>query len=67
MRFLFLCFFLVAQASFSQTKELRTYSTQSPELSGKLFNTQTGEFLSDEEIQKLKLRSPNSNTNPSMT
>ena len=58
MRFLFLCFFLVAQASFSQTNELRAYSTPSPELSGKLFNTQTGEFLSDEEIQKLKAEIP---------
>lgn len=59
MRFLFICFFLIAQTSFSQTKELRAYASPSTELSGKLFNTQTGKFLSEEEIQKLTAETPN--------
>lgn len=59
MRFLFFCFFFIAQTSLSQTKELRAYAYPSAELSGKLFNTQTGKFLSDEEIQKLKTEIPN--------
>lgn len=59
MRFLCICFFLITQISFSQTKELRAYTSPSTELSGKLFNTQTGKFFSDEDIQKLKVDIPN--------
>lgn len=58
MRFLFVCFFLIAETSFSQTKELRAYTSLSNELNGKLFNTQTGKFLSEAEIQKLKAEIP---------
>jgi hypothetical protein len=59
MRVLFILFLLITQVSFSQTKQLQGYVSDRSELSGKLYNKQTGEVFSDEEIQKLKIEIPN--------
>jgi peroxiredoxin len=59
MRVLFIFFLLITQVAFSQTKQVQGYVSDRSELSGKLFNKQTGELLSDEEIQKLRAEIPN--------
>ena len=59
MRVLLTCFLLVAHISFSQSQELRGYVTPSPDLSSRLFNTQTGKYLTEEEVLKLKKEIPN--------
>ena len=59
MRILFISFLLLTQLGFSQTIQIHGYVNDQSDLSGKLYNKQTGALLSDEEIQKLKAEIPN--------